>query len=374
MGREDLFRSFHAEACIGCGRCTYACVASQRYDDFSPRAVAERGSNGQGGGGTARLWACTSCGACSQVCNAGIDFPRLVRGLRAQARKDEVPLAAHHGVLNAISSLTASPRTLPDTTRWVTPELKLDPRSSTMLFVGCTPYFDVVLRYIRDDLLDIPRSTVRLLNALGVRPRLAPNERCCGHDAYWAGNDDLFERLALANVREAQDAGVKEIVTFCPECASAWRDLYPRVLGDTGIRVRTMAEVLAEGIETGTLELRSCTEALTYQDPCRLSKGSDVIEQPRTVLRSLGQLWDMPRSGATSACCGTAGWVDCDHTAKRVQVERLREAAGTGAGTLITACPKCLVHLSCADRHHGTDLPRQVRIEDLHVRAARHLS
>ncbi len=372
MGREDLFRSFHAEACIGCGRCTYACVASQRYDDFSPGRW-QRGVERSRRSGTARLWAAHRAVHAPRSATRALTSPAWCAASGPRRGRMRYPgrtpwRAKRHQQPHSL------PSNAPRYPRWVTPELKLDPRSSTMLFVGCTPYFDVVLRYIRDDLLDIPRSTVRLLNALGVRPRLAPNERCCGHDAYWAGNDDLCERLALANVREAQDAGVKEIVTFCPECASAWRDLYPRVLGDTGIRVRTMAEVLAEGIETGTLELRSCTEALTYQDPCRLSKGSDVIEQPRTVLRSLGQLWDMPRSGATSACCGTAGWVDCDHTAKRVQVERLREAAGTGAGTLITACPKCLVHLSCADRHHGTDLPRQVRIEDLHVRAARHLS
>lgn len=87
----------------------------------------------------------------------------------------------------------------------------------------------------------------------------------------------------------------------------------------------------------------------------------------------MGELHDMTRSGAMSACCGTAGWVDCDHTAKKVQLERLREAAGTGAGTLVTACPKCLVHLSCADKHHGEQLSRRVRIEDLYVRAARQL-
>ena len=74
-----------------------------------------------------------------------------------------------------------------------------------------------------------------------------------------------------------------------------------------------------------------------------------------------------------SACCGTAGWVDCDHTAKRVQLERLGEASATGASTLVTACPKCLVHLSCADRHHGEELDRRVRIEDLYVRAAKAL-
>jgi Fe-S oxidoreductase len=249
----------------------------------------------------------------------------------------------------------------------------LDPSSEVLLFVGCTPYFDVVFRGFRDDLLEIPRAAVRLLNAMGVQPRLLPSERCCGHDAYWSGDDELFSKLAKANVQAAKDAGIKEIVTFCPECASAWRDLYPRRVGDTGIPVRTLAEVMAEGLADGRLRLRGGDDIITYQDPCRMSKGADIVEQPRAVLRSVGHLVDMPRSGTVGACCGTAGWVDCDHTAKKVQVDRLREASGTGAETLVTACPKCLIHLSCADCHHGPEVGKRARIEDLHVLAARHL-
>ena len=78
--------------------------------------------------------------------------------------------------------LTANEKITPKKDGWVTPDLKLEKGSETLLFVGCTPYFDVMFRYLRDDLLDIPRSAVRLLNAAGVRPRLLDGERCCGHE------------------------------------------------------------------------------------------------------------------------------------------------------------------------------------------------
>ena len=371
MDLKVLVRKHGADACMGCGRCTYSCVAAQRHEGFSPRRVVEDALNGKKVQESAGLWACTACGACSQFCNAEVDFPGLVRELRAAGRKDNIPLPAHHGVLGRVAKLSAS--NAPETAGWVTPDLELDGGSDTLLFVGCTPYFDVVFNYFRQDLLEIPRSAVRLLNVMGIRPRLLASERCCGHDAHWSGDQALFERLARANVEAIKASGIKEIIAFCPECLVTWRDLYPRLVGDLGIRVRSVMEVLQEGRSSGRLKLQQGEELFTYQDPCRLSKGKAIVEEPRQILRAIGRLKDMPRSGAMSACCGTAGWVNCDHTAKKVQMERLNEAEGTGADTLITACPKCLIHLSCADRHHGAEMPRRIKIDDIHVRAARAL-
>jgi heterodisulfide reductase subunit D len=371
MELEPLIAKYGAEACIGCGRCTYSCVAAHRYEAFSPRRAVESIRSGKGLSADG-LWACVACGACSRDCPGAVDFRGLVREARASWRTESVPTAAHHGVLGKVSALSARGR--PDTARWVTDDLQLDEGSDLLLYVGCTPYFDVVFRHFRADLLEIPRSAVRVLNAMGIRPRVLPAERCCGHDAYWLGDDALFRAQAEANLEAVGESGVKEIVTVCPECLTAWRDLYPRVLGETGLRVRSMAEVMAEGIASRRLKLRSAGTSLTFQDPCRLSKHSGIIEQPRSVLGAVGELREMARSGASGACCGTAGWVNCDRTAKRVQMERLEEAAATGAEVLVTACPKCLVHLSCADAHHGDSLSRRIAIEDIHVLASRALS
>jgi Fe-S oxidoreductase len=47
-------------------------------------------------------------------------------------------------------------------------------------------------------------------------------------------------------------------------------------------------------------------------------------------------------------CCGTSAWTECSSCSKTMQIERLQEAMQTGAQTLITACPKCQIHLTCA--------------------------
>ena len=67
----------------------------------------------------------------------------------------------------------------------------------------------------------------------------------------------------------------------------------------------------------------------------------------------------MPRNRENALCCGTSAWMECSSCSKAMQIERLQEALQTGAKTLITACPKCQIHLSCAKSN--TDLEHRRR-------------
>jgi hypothetical protein len=75
-----------------------------------------------------------------------------------------------------------------------------------------------------------------------------------------------------------------------------------------------------------------------------------VYDAPRRLLESIPgiELREMPRSRENGVCCGTTGWMNCSSCSKEIQVERLAEASNTGAGTLVTACPKCQIHFRCA--------------------------
>jgi Fe-S oxidoreductase len=55
--------------------------------------------------------------------------------------------------------------------------------------------------------------------------------------------------------------------------------------------------------------------------------------------------------------------MECSSYSKAIQVERMQEAVQTGAQTLITACPKCQIHFSCALDGMTSD----VRITDLYT-------
>jgi heterodisulfide reductase subunit D len=163
-----------------------------------------------------------------------------------------------------------------------------------------------------------------------------------------------FERLARANARMFQDEGVEEVITLCPECSHTLGMIYPKVLGEKGPRIRHISQVLAEGLADGRIETGGRGQKITYQDPCRLGRMSSVYDEPRTVVQACGELVEMPRNRHMAACCGSTCFMQCDQVVKRWQVDRLTEARSTGADVLATACPKCFIHLGCAQKDFGT--------------------
>ena len=77
----------------------------------------------------------------------------------------------------------------------------------------------------------------------------------------------------------------------------------------------------------------------------------------------------MERNRDNALCCGTTAWMECSSCSKAIQMERLMEARQTGAQELITACPKCLIHLTCAQSGEDID----IRVKDIYTCLAERL-
>ena len=61
-------------------------------------------------------------------------------------------------------------------------------------------------------------------------------------------------------------------------------------------------------------------------------------------------------------CCGNCAWTGCDTYSKSLQVSRIGQARETGSDLIVTACPKCQIHLRCAmeDPFLGDDLKMEM--------------
>jgi Fe-S oxidoreductase len=90
-----------------------------------------------------------------------------------------------------------------------------------------------------------------------------------------------------------------------------------------------------------------------------------VHEPPREVLNSVPdlELVEMEDNRERAMCCGSTAWVNCSGCSKLIQKEKLRQARETGARVMLTTCPKCQIHLSCASRDLDED--QAVEVEDL---------
>ncbi|UCF57484.1 MAG: (Fe-S)-binding protein [Deltaproteobacteria bacterium] len=354
--------------CMECGVCTGSCPISRELPTFSPRQMIKRSMmNPEEDLVQSRdLWTCLSCARCSERCPVEIDFPEFIRSHRDQARKaGNLPLESHHGVLQSIARLQTR-AIKQQRTEWAEEAGTFRDKGKVFYFVGCLPFFDVIFRYLGVPSLDIGRSVLRLLNSMGVEPVISNDERCCGHDALWSGNETVFRELARWNVQVIKSSGAKTVLFSCPEGYFTVKNYYSKYLGKLPFEVLHMTEFLTRELPGSGLSFEPSKDGtVTFQDPCRLGRWAGLYEPPRQLLQLIPetQLVEMERNRQNALCCGTSAWMECSNCSKEMQVERLQEAIKAGAQILITACPKCQIHLTCAQS--GTDL--NLKVIDLYA-------
>jgi heterodisulfide reductase subunit D len=351
-------------ACMECSNCTGTCPVSRENPRFSPKQIINR---------TAmrleedllqsrEVWACLGCGQCNTRCPALIDIAEFNRSFRNRARKaGNLPVESHHGIQQAVARLQRHPLSQ-KRTAWAEKAGQFKSTGDYFFFIGCLPYFDITFRYLNISPLDGARSALTMLNRLGIEPVISNDERCCGHDALWCGDEDTFRQLAIWNLEIIQASGAKKVLFSCPEGYSTFKYVYPKYFGQLPFEVIHLAEFFAREISKAGLKFEPSHEGvITYQDPCRLGRQAGIYDPPRQLLKLVPgiELVEMERTRENALCCGTSAWTECSSCSKVIQTERLLEAQQTGAKELITACPKCRIHLSCAKL--GEDIAMEVK-------------
>ena len=364
----DLAKATNAWACYDCGKCTGTCPITRAGAEYSPRrhVLAANLSGRQEVVPDDSLSACLTCSLCDQRCPAEVNYTELVMRLREVVHSGgHDPECPHGGALQSIMRMMAKGGTEQDRLAWLTDDLDTDREQGTVFFwTGCAAYYDAFFPEFDVDILGGTKAAIKLLNAVGERPVVSPQERCCGHDLLWNGDRKNFETLAEYNVNLVKQSGATTLVTSCAECLRTWKLDYSPFLADTNLRICHLSEYLSENLH----QLQFSTDGerkITYQDPCRLGRHLGVYDPPRRLLGAVPgvRFEEMGRKGPGAMCCAGGTWSNCDRFAKKIQVERLREARATGAEVLVTACPKCQIHFRCAmkDPNLGEEIAIEMR-------------
>jgi Fe-S oxidoreductase len=361
---------FDLDACTECGRCTSVCPAHAAGKPLSPkrvildlrdaiRADGAAATNLAGGVVPAEaLWACTTCRHCEEVCPVGIEHVPTIIGLRQNLAMEQV--AVPQGVAETIAQLEAREHPFRGAsagrTDWMdgltVPTLADAGDAEVVYWIGCAAAFDERAR-------QIARSLVQILQHAGVPfAVLAAQERCNGDVARRTGNEFHYDMLARANVETLDGARVTRIVTHCPHCLQQLRHEYGRFGGRYEVVHHT--ELIDTLLASGRLRLApGARERITFHDPCYLGRYNRQFDAPRRILDTLGvQRLEMTRSRSDSFCCGAGGghaFFD-DDEGEKINALRVREAAATGASTVVTGCPFCLTMLASGARAAAPEL------------------
>jgi Fe-S oxidoreductase len=219
-----------------------------------------------------------------------------------------------------------------------------------LYWVGCAGSFDERARHIS-------RAVAELLQRAGVSfAILGPRELCTGDPARRMGNEFLFQTLAEQNVDTMNAAGVTKVIANCPHCFNTLRNEYPQYGGR--YEVIHHSELLARLVADGRLRPTEQVETLlAYHDPCYLGRHNQVYDAPRDLLAGVPgvRTVEMPRHRERGMCCGAGGarmWME-EGIGKRINAERMDEAAATGADTVGVACPYCLIMLDDGAKDRG---------------------
>ena len=382
------------DACTICGRCTSVCPANQTGKPLDPREIVLKLGEVASRTGTPpvtppvgmdaaitvtsdsvferitaeELWACTSCRACDEVCPVDIEILDKILDMRRHLALMEGDFPAELG--NTFISLenSSNPYGMSQQNRadW-TAELDFEVKrlgedgvtAEYLYWVGCAGSFD-------DRNRKVTLSTARLLHEAGVDfAILGPMELCTGDPARRAGNEYVFQQLALQNIQTLNDLGVEKVITQCPHCFNTIQNEYPQFGGD--YRVMHHSEMLMDLLEAGKITPRRDGDRITFHDPCYLGRHNDVFAAPRKTLSLISDdVVEMPRNATNSFCCGAGGarmWME-EHTGKKVNIERTEEAVATGANVVATGCPFCFVMLDDGVKEIGRD---DVVVKDLAI-------
>ena len=307
-----------------------------------------------------RLFSCILCGACSGACPLGIDIPETIYRGRHMLRKSDRKRAFLRYLLRFSTSwpdlsfkllslsrdfllpflskrkLIPFRPEIPDQPFHVIEQVHKVPKKKgrVAVFAGCSVNFF---------LPHLGESLINVLQSLGYEVILPKDEVCCGAPLRALGMDEEAAALAKQNHRVLSRLRVEAILSLCPTCTLSLRHGYASLIGKHIDKAMDISVFLCD-----KLEQKSAIDAsTTFHDPCHLRHGLGTWKEPREIITKAGLALKEPLE---SGCCGFGGTfsVSYPEMSQNLQKKQAANLLDTGAGTIVTSCPGCMLHLGQA--------------------------
>jgi len=317
------------------------------------------------------IYSCMLCGACKNLCPAGINIPEVICQGRTALRK-----AYRKGRLlrGALKMSVSGFDNIFSVLRWgrklfygalhssgiigYVPEIASTPFKNSLqvyktinktgrmaIFAGCS------VNYFYPNLGE---ALSNILVSKGYEVVVFKGEMCCGAPFRSSGLEEEARELAEKNIEHFNKVRAEAIISMCPTCTMVMRDQYPHMTGKAINNIMDVNEFLTRYNMASDLEISP--SIVTYHDPCHLSYGLGIRDKPRHILRQIKGI-ELVEMKHADDCCGFAGLfsIHFKDMSKSIGMKKIKNILDTGAGTVVTSCPGCIMQLEALKKETGSD-------------------
>jgi glycolate oxidase len=108
---------------------------------------------------------------------------------------------------------------------------------------------------------------------------------------------------------------------------------------------------------------------IAYHDPCDIGGHMNIYDPPRNVIRAIPsvELIEFPQNRNLAKCCGGGGGLKAYDTemSSEIAYKRVQQASGTGADTIVSACPACKSNLQLAAARLRKEKKGRLKVMDI---------
>lgn len=206
-------------------------------------------------------------------------------------------------------------------------------------------------------------NAIKVLEALGCQVHYNPAQTCCGQPAFNAGHWEEAKEVGEKCIRELE--GDRPVVVLSSSCTGMIRNYYGKLFHNTAMhnqwkQLQRNTFEFAEFVfkHLPYQQLRPVFEhSITYHDACSALRECGIREEPRALLKQVGNMTYVPLA-ENETCCGFGGTfaVKYEGISTAMADQKMTHALKTGADYLVSSDLSCLMHLEAYARQHKMDI------------------